>query len=66
MKHVPITRWQTENIVDLIRAEVVISILAVHIMIVDIVATDKEIAPLHTPIQLNGHRGRKKKQCELQ
>ena len=53
MEYVPFIGRKTENVIDLIRAEVVIGVLAVNVVIVDIVATDKEIAPLHTPIEMN-------------
>ncbi len=51
MENVPLAGRQAENIIDLIRAEVVMGVFAVYVMIVDIVSTHKEVAPLYTPIE---------------
>lgn len=51
MEKVILAGRQAEDVVDLVRAEVVIGVLAVDVMIVDIVATHKKIASLHAPIQ---------------
>lgn len=42
--------WQAQNVINLIRAKVVISVLAIHVVIIDIAPTHEEITPFYIPI----------------
>lgn len=46
------SRGETEDVINLISAEVVVSILAVNVMVVDVTPTNEEIAPFYTPDML--------------
>ncbi len=42
-------RWQANNIIDLVRADVVIGLLAVYIVVIHIAPTHKQVTPFNTP-----------------